>query len=36
LENVGDDLAQIVMALTPPAFLPLEQIETGKRTKTGT
>jgi quercetin dioxygenase-like cupin family protein len=36
LENVGDEVAQIVMALTPPAFLPLEQIDTGKRTETGT
>jgi transcriptional regulator with XRE-family HTH domain len=36
LENVGDEAAQIVMALTPPAFLPLEQIDTGKRTETGT
>jgi transcriptional regulator with XRE-family HTH domain len=33
LENVGDEMAQIVMALTPPAFLPLEQVDTGKRTK---
>ena len=36
LENVGDEVAQIVMALTPPAFLPLEQVDTGKRTETGT
>jgi transcriptional regulator with XRE-family HTH domain len=36
LENVGDEMAQIVMALTPPAFLPLEQVDTGKRTKTCT
>jgi transcriptional regulator with XRE-family HTH domain len=36
LENVGDEAAQIVMALTPPAFLPLEQIDTGKRTETWT
>jgi quercetin dioxygenase-like cupin family protein len=36
LENVGDEVAQIVMALTPPAFLPLEQIDTGKRTETWT
>jgi transcriptional regulator with XRE-family HTH domain len=34
LENVGDELAQIVIALTPPAFLPLAQVETGKRTET--
>jgi transcriptional regulator with XRE-family HTH domain len=32
LENVGDEEAQIVMALTPPAFLPLEQVDKGKRT----
>ena len=25
-----------LMALTPPAFLPLEQVDTGKRTKTCT
>jgi transcriptional regulator with XRE-family HTH domain len=36
LENVGDEMAKIVMALTPPAFLPLEQMETGKQTKTCT
>jgi transcriptional regulator with XRE-family HTH domain len=29
LENVGDELAQIVMASTPPAFLPLEQGDNG-------
>jgi transcriptional regulator with XRE-family HTH domain len=29
LENVGDEVAQIVMALTPPAFLPLEQVDDG-------
>jgi transcriptional regulator with XRE-family HTH domain len=29
LENVGDEGAQIVMALTPPAFLPLEQVDNG-------
>jgi transcriptional regulator with XRE-family HTH domain len=34
LENVGDEEAQIVMALTPPAFLPLEQVDKGKRTET--
>jgi transcriptional regulator with XRE-family HTH domain len=34
LENVGDEEAQIVMALTPPAFLPLEQVDKGKRTGT--
>ncbi|HSF31259.1 MAG TPA: XRE family transcriptional regulator [Candidatus Tectomicrobia bacterium] len=34
LENVGDDGAQIVMALTPPAFLPLEQVDNGKGTET--
>lgn len=34
LENVGDGVAQIVMALTPPAFLPLEQVDKGKRTET--
>jgi transcriptional regulator with XRE-family HTH domain len=33
LENVGDDEAQIVMALTPPAFLPLEQVDNGKGTE---
>jgi transcriptional regulator with XRE-family HTH domain len=32
LENVGDEEAQIVMALTPPAFLPLEQVDKAKRT----
>ena len=36
LENVGDEVAQIVMALTPPALLPLEQLGSGKRTETGT
>ena len=36
LENVGDEVAQIVMALTPPALLPLEQVDSGKRTETGT
>lgn len=30
LENVGDEVAQIVIALTPPAFLPLEQVDDGK------
>jgi transcriptional regulator with XRE-family HTH domain len=35
LENVGDEVAQIVMALTPPAFLPLEQGNNGKQTGTG-
>lgn len=34
LENVGHEVAQIVMALTPPAFLPLEQVDTGQRTTT--
>lgn len=34
LENVGDEVAQIVMALTPPAFLPLEQVDNGRRTET--
>jgi quercetin dioxygenase-like cupin family protein len=34
LENVSDDMAQIVMALTPPAFLPLEQVDNGRRTET--
>lgn len=29
LENVGDEMAEIVMALTPPAFLPLEQGDNG-------
>jgi transcriptional regulator with XRE-family HTH domain len=33
LENVGDDEAQIVMALTPPAFLPLEQVDDSKGTE---
>jgi transcriptional regulator with XRE-family HTH domain len=30
LENVGDEMAEIVMALTPPAFLPLEQGDNGR------
>jgi transcriptional regulator with XRE-family HTH domain len=30
LENVGDEVAEIVMALTPPAFLPLEQGDNGR------
>jgi transcriptional regulator with XRE-family HTH domain len=34
LENVGVEGAQIVMALTPPAFLPLEQVNNGQSTKT--
>jgi transcriptional regulator with XRE-family HTH domain len=34
LENVGDEVAQIVMALTPPAFLPMEQVDNRKRTET--
>jgi transcriptional regulator with XRE-family HTH domain len=34
LENVGDEGAQIVMALTPPAFLPLEQVDNGKGAET--
>ena len=34
LENIGDEVAQIVMALTPPAFLPLEQADNGQRTET--
>ena len=29
LENVGEEVAQIMMALTPPAFLPLEQVDDG-------
>ena len=36
LENVGDEVAQIVIALTPPAFLPLEQVDASKRTETWT
>ena len=36
LENVGDEVAQIVIALAPPAFLPLEQVDMGKRTETWT
>jgi transcriptional regulator with XRE-family HTH domain len=36
LENVGDIVAQIVMALTPPALLPLDQVGSGQRTETGT
>jgi transcriptional regulator with XRE-family HTH domain len=31
LENIGDEVAQIVMALTPPAFLPLEQANTSRK-----
>jgi transcriptional regulator with XRE-family HTH domain len=34
LENASDEMAQIVMALTPPAFLPLEQVDNGRRTET--
>jgi transcriptional regulator with XRE-family HTH domain len=34
LENVGHEVAQVVMALTPPAFLPLEQVDTDQRTMT--
>ncbi len=36
LENIGDEVAQIVMALTPPALLPLEHVDSGQRTETGT
>ena len=36
LENVGDGVAQIVVALTPPAFLPLEQVGIDKSTETQT
>jgi transcriptional regulator with XRE-family HTH domain len=36
LENVGEEVAQVVVALTPPAFLPLEQIDAAQRTETGT
>jgi transcriptional regulator with XRE-family HTH domain len=36
LENVGDVVAQIVMALTPPAFLPLEQVDSAQKTETWT
>jgi quercetin dioxygenase-like cupin family protein len=36
LENVGDEVAQIVMALTPPAFLPLEQVDSAQKTETWT
>jgi transcriptional regulator with XRE-family HTH domain len=36
LENVGDAVAQIVMALTPPALLPLDQLGSGQRAETGT
>jgi transcriptional regulator with XRE-family HTH domain len=34
VENVGNESAQIVIALTPPAFLPLEQADNGTRTET--
>jgi transcriptional regulator with XRE-family HTH domain len=34
LENIGDEQAQIMMAVTPPAFLPLEQVDHGQRTET--
>jgi transcriptional regulator with XRE-family HTH domain len=30
LENVGDEVAQVVTALTPPGFLPLEQVDEGE------
>ena len=33
LENVGTEVAQILMALTPPAFLPLEQVDGHQKTK---
>jgi transcriptional regulator with XRE-family HTH domain len=33
LENVGAEVAQILMALTPPAFLPLEQVDTHQQTE---
>jgi transcriptional regulator with XRE-family HTH domain len=36
LENVGEEVAQIVMALTPPAFLPLEQLDNVPKTETWT
>jgi transcriptional regulator with XRE-family HTH domain len=36
LENVGTDLAQIVVALTPPAFLPLEPADLRQKTTTWT
>jgi transcriptional regulator with XRE-family HTH domain len=29
LENLGDEVAHILMALTPPTFLPLELVEDG-------
>jgi transcriptional regulator with XRE-family HTH domain len=32
LENVGDEVAQVVVALTPPGFLPLEQMGNGSET----
>jgi transcriptional regulator with XRE-family HTH domain len=36
LENIGDEVAQIVMALTPPALLPLEQVDSRQKTEIGT
>ena len=36
LENVGDGVAQIVMALTPPALLPFDRVGPDQRTETGT
>jgi transcriptional regulator with XRE-family HTH domain len=35
LENVGNGVAQIVMASAPPALLPLEPVDSGQRTETG-
>jgi transcriptional regulator with XRE-family HTH domain len=35
LQNVGDRVAQIVMALTPPALLPLEHVDAAQRIETG-
>ncbi len=36
MENIGDEVAQIVMASTPPALLPLEHVDSSQRTETGT
>jgi transcriptional regulator with XRE-family HTH domain len=36
MENIGDEVALIVMASTPPALLPLEHVDSSQRTETGT
>jgi transcriptional regulator with XRE-family HTH domain len=35
LENVGDEVAKVVMALTPPTLLPLEHVDADQTIETG-